>query len=195
MPSVTTTTNTMTTVEPPGKSMIHVVARNSAFVLGIQLVLKILAFMFNVYVVRQLGDAHFGQYSAVMAYVALFAIFTDWGMSPYAVREMARDREKTSWLLPNIVAMRVVLSLIITIVAPLSALLFGKEEHTVLGILIASAGLILYAFQGPLDSTLTARERLDYTSAFSLVNQLAAASAPVVIVAATVTAATAAAVR
>jgi O-antigen/teichoic acid export membrane protein len=42
----------------------------------------------------------------------------------------------------------------------------------VLGILIASAGLILYAFQGPLGSALTAFERLDYLSTFTLVNQL-----------------------
>ena len=148
------------------------VARNSAFVLGVQVVLKILAFLFNIYIVRRLGDAHFGQYSAVMAYVAIFAIFTDWGMSPYAVREMAKDRSQTAWLLPNIVAIRVVLSLIITIVAPLLALWLGKEYGIVLGILIASAGLVLYAFQGPLDSALTARERLDYTSIFTLISQL-----------------------
>lgn len=152
--------------------MMAVVARNSAFVLSVQMVLKVLAFLFNVYVVRRLGDVHFGQYSAVMAYVAMFAIFTDWGMSPYAVREMAKDRERTSWLLPNIVAIRIVLSLIITIIAPLSALWLGKESGMVLGILIAGAGLFLYAFQGPLDSALTARERLDYTSLFALINQL-----------------------
>jgi O-antigen/teichoic acid export membrane protein len=148
------------------------VARNSAFVLGVQMTLKILAFLFNVYVVRRLGDTHFGQYSAVMAYVAIFAIFTDFGMSPYAVREMAKDRKQTSWLLPNIIAIRIVLSLVITVIAPLSALWLGKADDMVLGILIASAGLILYAFQGPLDSALTARERLDYTSTFALINQL-----------------------
>jgi O-antigen/teichoic acid export membrane protein len=67
------------------RSPMAIIARNSAFVLGVQVVLKILAFLFNVYVVRRLGDVHFGQYSAVMAYVAMFAIFTDWGMSPYAL--------------------------------------------------------------------------------------------------------------
>ncbi|RLC99542.1 MAG: hypothetical protein DRI77_02525, partial [Chloroflexi bacterium] len=148
------------------------VARNSAFVLGVQMVLKILAFLFNVYVVRRLGDVHFGQYSAVVAYVAIFAIFTDWGMSPYAVREMAQDRSKTATLLPNIIAIRVLLSLVITVIAPLSALWLGKGSDMTLGILIASAGLLLYAFQGPLNSALTARERLDYTSAFTLVSQL-----------------------
>ena len=156
----------------PQASLIATVARNTSFVLGAQAALKVLAFLFNIYVVRRLGDVHFGQYSIVVAYVAIFAIFTDWGMSTYAVREMARDRSQTSRLLPNIVAIRVVLSLIITIIAPLSALWLGKESDMVLGILIASAGLILYAFQGPLDCALTARERLDYTSTFALINQL-----------------------
>ncbi len=156
----------------PRRHLMSIVVRNSAFVLGVQMALKILAFIFNVYVVRRLGDVHFGRYSAVAAYVAMFAIFTDWGMSPYAVREIAKDRKQTAWLLPNIVVIRVVLSLIVMIVAPLSALWLGRESEMALGILIASAGLILYAFQGPLDSTLTAYERLDYTSMFALVNQL-----------------------
>jgi O-antigen/teichoic acid export membrane protein len=154
------------------QSPMATIARNSVFMLGIQAAVKILAFLFNVYIVRRLGDVHFGRYSAVMAYVAIFAIFTDWGMSPYAIREMAKDYGKTSYLLPNIVAIRIVLSLIILLAAPLSAVWLGKDRDMVTGILIASAGLILYAFQGPLDSVLTARERLDVTSTLTLVNQL-----------------------
>ena len=153
-------------------SLTAVIARNSVFVLGVQVALKVLAFLFNVYVVRRLGDAHFGRYSAVVAYVAMFSIFTDLGMSPYALREIARDRQRAARLLPNIAAIRVVLSLAITVIAPLSALWLGKEGDIIMGILIASAGLVLYAFQGPLDCVLTAYERLDYVSVFTLVNQL-----------------------
>lgn len=156
----------------PSPSLVAIVARNATFVLGAQVALKILALLFNIYIVRRLGAVHFGQYAAVMAYVTVFGIFTDWGMAPYSVREMAEDHKKTSWLLPNIVAIRLVLSLIITIFAPLSAYWLGKEHEMVLGIFIASAGLLIYAFQGPLGSALTARERLDYTAAFSLVGQL-----------------------
>lgn len=159
-------------LQAPKQSVVATVARNSVFVLGVQVVMKILGFLFNVYVVRRLGDVHFGRYSAVMAYVAIFAIFTDWGMAPYAVREMATDRKKVSWLMPNIMAIRVVLSLMVTIIAPLSALWLGKEGDTVVGILLASAGLILYALQAPMMSALTAHERLDYRSTFELINQL-----------------------
>jgi O-antigen/teichoic acid export membrane protein len=160
------------TGEQSRSSLTTIVARNSAFVLGSQAMLKVLAFMFNIYVVHRLGDVHFGQYSAVMAYVAIFAIFTDWGMAPYAVREIAEDHKRTSWLLPNIIAIRLAFSLIIVIVAPLSAHWLGQGREMVLGIFIASGGLLIYAFHGPLDSTLTARERLDYTATFTVTQQL-----------------------
>lgn len=154
------------------QSLVAVVARNSAFVLGAQVILKVLAFLFNVYVVRRLGAVHFGQYSAAMAYVAIFAVFTDLGMAPYSVREIAEEPRRTSWLLPNIVAIRLLLSFVIILVVPLSAYWLGKDQGVVLGIFIASTGQLIYAFQGPLDSVLTARERLDYTSLFKVINQL-----------------------
>jgi O-antigen/teichoic acid export membrane protein len=148
------------------------VVRNSTFVLGMQMLLKALALLFNVYVIRRLGDVHFGQYSAVMAFVAIFGIFTDWGMSFYSLREMAEDHTRTAWVLPNVVAIRLVLSLPIVVIAPLTAYWLGKGFDMVLGVLIAGAGLLVYAFQGPLDSALTARERLDYISTFSLIKEL-----------------------
>ena len=113
------------------QSPMATIARNSVFMLGIQASVKILAFLFNIYIIRRLGDVHFGRYSAVIAYVAIFAIFTDWGMSPYAIREMAKDHGKTSYLLPNIVAIRIVLSLIILLAAPLSAVWLGKDKDVV----------------------------------------------------------------
>lgn len=158
--------------ELSGQGIIATAVRNSAFVLGAQVAIKIMAFLFNVYIVRRLGAVHFGQYSAVIAYLTIFGIFTDLGMATYSVREMAEDHRRTSWLLPNIVVIRMLLSLVIICIAPLSAYWLGKGHDMVLGVLIASTGQLLYALQGPLDSALTARERLDYTAAFSLVNQL-----------------------
>jgi len=163
---------------PPGdpggtdRGLLAVVARNSAFVIGFQILTRVLAFAFNVYVVRRLGAAHFGQYSTVMAYVAVFGIFTDLGLAPYSVREMAEDRARTAWLLPNSIAIRSLLSLVVLVVAPLSAVLLGKEGHVVLGILVASAGQLVWAFQGPLECALIARERLDYHAVFTFAERL-----------------------
>jgi len=133
--------------------------------------LKVLAFVFNVYVVRRLGDVHFGRYSAALAYVAIFAMFTDLGTSSLSVREMARKEENITWMVPDIMALRAALSLVAIVGITLSAWLLGKTFDMVLGIFIASCGLLLYAFQGPLDSVMIARERLDFSSVFGLLNQ------------------------
>ncbi|MBN1179505.1 MAG: flippase [Anaerolineae bacterium] len=153
-------------------SLLPMVARNSAFVFGSQVLIRIVAFAFNVYVVRRLGAVQFGRYATVMAYVALFGIFTDLGLAPYSVREMAEDRSRTAWLLPNSIAIRTLLSLAIAVIAPLSALWLGKEDDLVTGILIASAGQLVWAVQGPLGCALIARERLDYDAAFSFVERV-----------------------
>jgi O-antigen/teichoic acid export membrane protein len=171
MSSVTPTTTTVK-AEPPGKPVIQVVARNTAFMLGGQILIKILAFVFSVYVVRRLGDVHFGRYSAALAYVAIFAMLTDLGMSQLSVREMARKQENIAWMVPDTVVLRAVLSLAAIVGITLSAWLLGKTPDMVLGIFIASCGLLLYAFQGPLDNVMIAQERLDFSSVSRLSNQM-----------------------
>jgi len=169
MPSVSTTT---LECESPGKPTIRILARNMAFMLGGQVVIKIFAFIFNIYVVRRLGDAHFGRYSTALAYVAIFGMFTDLGMSSLSVREMARKQENVAWMVPNIMTLRALLSLAAIAFTTLSAWLLGKTPDLVLGIFIASCGLLLYAFQGPLDSVMIAQERLDFSSTLNLFNQM-----------------------
>lgn len=172
--SVTTTATSTAAIktEPPGEPTIRVVARNTAFMLGGQILIKVFAFIFSVYVVRRLGDVHFGRYSAALAYVALCSMFTDLGTSALSVREMARRQENIAWMVPDIVALRAVLSLVAIVGLTLSAWLLGKTPDMILGIFIASCGLLLYAFQGPLDSAMIAQERLDFSSAFRLLNQI-----------------------
>jgi len=70
---------------------VSTVARNSALVMGTQVGMKALAFLFNVYVVRRLGAEHFGQYAAVIAFVGIFGIFSDLGMAPYMLREQCGE--------------------------------------------------------------------------------------------------------
>jgi O-antigen/teichoic acid export membrane protein len=160
---------------PPSSSperLTRVVARNSAFVLGSQIIIKVLAFLFNVFIVRRLGDVHFGKYAAVMAYIQMFAIFSDLGMTPYALREIARDRKSIYWLLPNLVSLRLILSLLVVTGVTVGLYMLGKGPDIVVGAFIAGCSLFIYSFQGPLESTLTAWERLDLWARYFLVNQI-----------------------
>jgi O-antigen/teichoic acid export membrane protein len=137
-----------------------------------QILIKILAFAFSILVVRRLGPNDFGEYSAAMAYAFILAMLSDWGTSTWAVREMARQPETHTWIVPNAMALRALLSVLVIIGTTLSAWILGKPPDMVLGIFIASLALLLYAFQGPLESVLIAHERLDLSAAFNVLNQI-----------------------
>ena len=150
----------------------RVVARNTASLLAAQVLMKILGFGFSVFVVRSLGQDDFGRYAATMASVALFGAFTDLGTSALSVREMARRRSICASMVPDLTALRVLLSVSVIIVLTTATAWLGKPAEMVWGMFVGSCVLLLYAFQGPLDSLLIAEERLDFSAAFSLLNQI-----------------------
>jgi UDP:flavonoid glycosyltransferase YjiC (YdhE family) len=85
-----------------------IIAKNTVFVTLGNIALKLLNFLFTVYIVRSLGDERFGQYSIVLAFVAIFQIFAELGVSQYVRREIARDKSKTEEYVWNLMTIRVV---------------------------------------------------------------------------------------
>lgn len=154
------------------KSVGAIVARNSLFSLGGQIAVKLLSFAFTVFVVRRLGDATFGRYSTALAYVYLFAIFSDLGLGTYMVREIARDRSRMVELLGNVIVLRLLLSAGTVALIVGSAAALGRPGDMLIGVFVAGCMLFAFAIQGPLDSVLIGRERLDYSAVFSVVTQL-----------------------
>ena len=76
--------------ESSQKSVGRAIVRNALFVTGGGIALKAMNFLYGVFVVRQLGDDRFGHYNIVLAWVGLFSIFAELGITQYALREIAR---------------------------------------------------------------------------------------------------------
>ena len=51
-----------------------IIFKNTTYVTFGNLILKLLNFLFSIYVIRSLGDARFGQYSIVLGFVGLIQI-------------------------------------------------------------------------------------------------------------------------
>jgi O-antigen/teichoic acid export membrane protein len=148
------------------------IARNSAAMLAGQVIIKILSFVFSVFVVRRLGASDFGIYTSIMAFAFIFAMLTDLGTSTLSTREMARIEANVAWMIPDTMTIRAILSLLVIIGNTLAAWLLGRPVEIIIGTFIASIGLLLYAIHGPLDSLLIAKERLYYSSLFNVFNQV-----------------------
>jgi O-antigen/teichoic acid export membrane protein len=159
--------------DPKNQSSLgNIIARNTVFVTIGNLALKALNFLFAVYVVRSLGDARFGQYSIVLAFVGLFQIFAELGVSQYVRREIARDRSKTQAYAWNLLVIRLILALFGIVAITGGAVAVGYAPALVLGIFIYTCGFLLSAIDMPLDTVLWANERMDYLTLMNVISQM-----------------------
>ncbi len=156
----------------------RIVARNSAFGMVAQLAIKVLSFGFTVLIVRQLGAADFGQYAAVLAFGGLFVFIADLGLSPYAVRQVARWRdapdgpEQVSALFGNLLALRFLLALLAALLLIITAWLTGRPPVMIGAIALGTLGLIMYSVQGTSDGMLAGFERLDLSAGAKVLYQI-----------------------
>jgi O-antigen/teichoic acid export membrane protein len=160
------------------KSVSRTVFRNSAFSVAAQFSIKLLSFVFTVLVVRQLGPETYGQYMGVLAFGAVFQIFSDLGLSPYVVREVARLRDqpdgfaKAQALYGNALALRLLLAVLTALATTGLAWLTGQPLLMVGAIGLHSLSLVLYGVQGASEAALMGFERLDLISGARVLNQL-----------------------
>lgn len=156
----------------------HTVLRNSIFGAAAQFAIKVLSFGFSVLIVRRLGVEDFGQYAAILAFGAIFVFISDLGLSPYAVRAIARLRDQPEGidqiqtLYGNIALLRFMLSLVAAALIILTAWLTQRPPVMILAISLNTIGLMLYSLQGASDSILAGFERLDISSSARVLNQL-----------------------
>src|SRR5690606_5569299 len=126
----------------------------SAFGMAAHIAIKVLSFTFSVLVIRRLGAETYGQYAAVLAFGAVFVFFSDLGLSAYTVRQVARLRDQDGGqaevdrLFGNVLALRLILSVLTAGMIIASAWLTGRPTEMVIGVALGTIGLIMYSIQG-----------------------------------------------
>ncbi len=149
-----------------------VIFKNALFSTFGSLALRFISFIFNVYVVRRLGDDRYGQYATVLAFVGLFQIFAEFGMTQYVLREVARDHTKTQSLFWDLVAVQFLLAIISIIGLTIGATFMDYSPELVLGIFMYTFIFLLSAIESPLEALLTANERFDVIYLMSIAGQM-----------------------
>jgi O-antigen/teichoic acid export membrane protein len=113
----------------------------------------------------------------VLAFGAIFAIFSDLGLAPYTVRQISRLRDqqdsdqRVQVLFTNVLVIRILLSFLTAIIMLLAAWLTGRPLIMLGAIALNSIGLLLYSFHGASEATLSGFERLDIVFGAKVVQQ------------------------
>lgn len=152
----------------------RIILRNTIFGVGAQMALRLVSFLFQVLVIRQLGDTQYGQYNIVLAWAGLFSVIGDLGITQYYRREIARDRTTTGKYFWDMVTLRLLLAIVTTVVTVGGALLFLRplDDQKLIAIVLFTSTYFLQAFLIPMTSVLEGHERLDVVSVFVVIGQV-----------------------
>jgi O-antigen/teichoic acid export membrane protein len=166
----------MTDQQPPAgavkRSAGRIILRNTLVGFGAQTALRIANFLFQVFVIRILGDAQFGQYSIVLAWASLFGVLGDLGVSQFYAREIARDRSFAARHFWDVVVIRFLLAILAAVVTTVGAVWYGYEQEIVLAVGLFTATYLLQALLAPMTAVLTGNERVDVTSSLEVIGQV-----------------------
>jgi O-antigen/teichoic acid export membrane protein len=156
-----------------GSEAIRTLFRNSTTYLIADAIVKLFSFLFNIYVVRTLGDERFGSYSTAIAYAGIFSIIADMGMTQLAVRDIARGRRQPDELFWNLITLRMLLSTVATVIITGSAyFIAGYPPEMVVGIFLVSVGFYFHALLGPVTIIFSGKERVDITAMLNTLIQI-----------------------
>lgn len=127
------------------------------------------------YSTQYLGADVYGQYATVVAYVTIFTLLTDLGLTAISSREIAKNPDKADHIIGNSLAMRVLLSVAIS---PLIAvggwwLYATKPGQVKVGIALMVLTLVFGSIQSVVSALFTAQHRNDIPAALNVLNKAA----------------------
>lgn len=140
------------------------ILKNSSWVFGAQSLVKVISFVFTIYLAGKLGVEGFGLYSAALAYFSLFASVSDIGLSRYLIREGARDTEKLNNLLTVTLILRLILIISVLLIVTSFLLIFDNDPIRRYLSILAMLAIIPQAVALTFDAVLVAKQSIKLSS-------------------------------
>ena len=94
------------------KTIKQTILKNTFWLMLAEGISKGLAFFLTILIARYLGAEGYGVFSFAFAFVALFAVLADFGLSTLTIREVARDKSLARKYIDNIAVIKLILGLI-----------------------------------------------------------------------------------
>ena len=146
------------------------IAKNTTVLLTSQVLSYILAFFYMMYIARYLGPASFGILSFALAFISIFAVFSNLGLDILTVREVARDRSLAMKYLSNVSLIKIILVAITCGLIILTINLLGYSEETTRVVYLLILYLICQSFTQMICSIFQAFEHMEFIAIGRVLN-------------------------
>ncbi|RLG23827.1 hypothetical protein DRN77_03705 [Methanosarcinales archaeon] len=146
------------------------IARNMAALFTAHFIVVILSLILSIFIARKLGDVAFGKYSFVLAFTAVFAVFSDLGYNTLLIREVARDESQADKYLNNILSMRLLLSLIIFVLITIIINVMDYPADVKNITYLFAIYILILSFSDAFKVTFRAFEKMKYESGITVLS-------------------------
>jgi O-antigen/teichoic acid export membrane protein len=151
---------------------VKTIAKNTGVLAISQVITSILGFFLLIYIARYLGEVGFGKYSFAISFTALFAIFANFGLNTYIIREIARNKELTSEYLTNVSLIKLILSFLAFALIVLTINIMDYPQDTTYAVYLFGIYMILTSFSLTFRSVFQAFERMEYEAVISIIEKI-----------------------
>lgn len=147
------------------KTLKQTVLKNT-FWLGVaEIFSKGIGFLIVIWLARHFGPTIYGKFAFALSFVSLFFVFADFGFSTLTMREIARDKSKTSQYIDNILVMKLVFGLITLGIVALIIQFLGKTPEVIKLVYFLGIYIVINTFAIFFQSIFRANEKMQYETA------------------------------
>lgn len=149
--------------------MIKRVLRHSSYLILGQLIIKATSFFYSIFLANSIGVSEFGLYAVALSYFAIISSISDFGVSRYLIREVAKDEESGSRIISNVILVRTASVLMMFLLFATGLYLFDSNPQRVDLTLLAILAVIPQSVALTLDSLFVAIQKISYSAIGSVV--------------------------
>jgi O-antigen/teichoic acid export membrane protein len=149
---------------------VNQIAKNTGVLFFAQIATYILSFFSVMYTTRYLGAEGFGVLSFALAFTGIFAVFTDFGLQPFIVREVSRNKSLSSKYLANATLMKIILLATTCGLIIATINFFDYPQQTIKVVYLITLSVVFAAFRQIIYSIFQAYEKMEYQSLGQILN-------------------------
>lgn len=143
--------------------------KNTFWLMLAEGICKVLMFFLAIFIARYLGVENYGKFSFAFAFVALFAVLADFGLSTLTIREVARDKKLAGKYINNIAVIKLILGIITFSLIFVVIQFFNKTPEVKTLVYLVGILIIIQSFTQFFQSIFRAFEKMEYEAVSKIV--------------------------
>jgi O-antigen/teichoic acid export membrane protein len=154
-------------------SLRQTIAKNTFWLMMAELTTRLFKLALIIYIAKIFGAENYGRFSFALAFVGLFVMLSDLGISQIVVREFSRKKEEENVDFSSVLSLKIGLAAVALVVMVLSATFVTHDPLIRKIILILSLYAVINGFIEVFFAFFRAKQKMEYESSAKIVHALA----------------------